>query len=46
MRIRRRRKPLGLLSGLLAAVGGLLLGVFGLLKGLLVGVGKLLRRVV
>jgi hypothetical protein len=45
-KLRRRRRHMGLLSGLLAGVGGLLLGVGGLLKGLLGGVGKLLRRVV
>ena len=45
-KLRRRRRPTGLLSGLLSGVGGLLLGVGGLVKGLLVGVGRLLRRVV
>jgi hypothetical protein len=37
---------MGLLSGLLRAVGGLLLGVGGLLKGVLTGVGRLVRRLV
>ena len=36
---------MGLLRGLVRAVGGLLIGVFGLLKGLLTGLGSLLRRV-
>jgi hypothetical protein len=35
---------MGVLRGLLQAVGGLLAGVFGLLRGLLQGVGNLLRR--
>ena len=37
---------MGVLSGLLRAVGGLLLGVGGLLKGLLAGLGRLVRRLV
>jgi hypothetical protein len=37
---------MGVLSGLLRAVGGLLLGVVGLLKGLFVGLGNLVRRLV
>ena len=45
MKLRKRRRSFGLLSGLLAAVGGLLAGVFGLLRGVLVGLGRLLRRV-
>jgi hypothetical protein len=35
---------MGLLRGLVRAVGGLLAGVFGLLKGLITGLGALLRR--
>jgi hypothetical protein len=35
---------MGVLSGLLRAVGGLLLGVGGLLKGLFAGLGRLVRR--
>jgi hypothetical protein len=37
---------MGVLTGLLRAVGGLLLGVGGLLKGLFAGLGRLLRRLV
>jgi len=37
---------MGLLTGLLRAVGGLLLGVVGLLKGLFAGLGRLVRRLV
>ena len=38
--------PMGVLRGLLRAVGGLLLGVGGLLSGLLAGLGRLVRRLV
>ena len=35
---------MGVLRGLLSAVGGLLLGVAGLLKGVFAGLGRLVRR--
>jgi hypothetical protein len=35
---------MGVIRGLVRAVGGLLAGVGGLLRGLLQGVGRLLRR--
>jgi hypothetical protein len=37
---------MGVLSGLLRAVGGLLAGVAGLLTGVFAGLGRLLRRLV
>jgi hypothetical protein len=37
---------MGVLSGLLRAVGGLLLGLGGLLKGVFTGLGRLVRRLV
>jgi hypothetical protein len=37
---------MGVLSGLLRAIGGLLMGVVGLLKGLFQGLGSLVRRLV
>jgi hypothetical protein len=37
---------MGLIRGLVLAVGGLLAGVVGLLKGVLIGVGNLVRRLV
>jgi hypothetical protein len=39
-----RPPRMGVIRGLLNAIGGLLAGVVGLLKGLLQGVGNLLRR--
>jgi hypothetical protein len=35
---------MGVLRGLLQAIGGLVMGVVGLLRGLLTGLGQLLRR--
>jgi hypothetical protein len=37
---------MGVLRGLVRAIGGLLMGVAGLLKGLLQGLGNLVRRLV
>ena len=37
---------MGVLRGLLRAVGGLLLGLGGLLKGVFTGLGSLVRRLV
>jgi hypothetical protein len=37
---------MGVLRGLLRAVGGLLLGVGGLLRGLVTGTGRLVKRIV
>jgi hypothetical protein len=42
----KEAEPLGILRGLLAAVGGLVVGLLGLVKNLLLGVGHLLRRLV